>query len=71
MRIRIIESDCTCGKNFDFRLKDPSHGHLFVRFRSNARVLTKNGYENAESILNEWNYIRGWLDDECLLVAKR
>ncbi len=23
-------------------------------------LLKKNGYENAESILNEWNYIRGW-----------
>jgi len=26
-------------------------------------ALIQNGYENAESILNEWNYVRGWLDD--------
>ncbi len=26
-------------------------------------LLDKYGYENAESILDEWNYIRGWRDD--------
>lgn len=26
--------------------------------------ITQYGYENAELILNEWNYIRGWLDDK-------
>jgi len=26
-------------------------------------LLVKNGYEKAESILNEWNYVRGWTDD--------
>ena len=26
-------------------------------------LLVKYGYENAESHLNEWNYIRGWTDD--------
>ena len=25
--------------------------------------LIKNGYENAESNCNEWNYVRGWLED--------
>ncbi len=27
------------------------------------KLLDCYGYENAESILNEWNYIRGWRDD--------
>lgn len=27
------------------------------------KLLTDNGYENAESILNEWNYVRGWVDE--------
>lgn len=26
-------------------------------------LLLKNGYENAESILNEWNYIKGWEEE--------
>ena len=26
-------------------------------------LLLKYGFEDAESILNEWNYIKGWLDD--------
>ena len=26
-------------------------------------MLTKYGYENAESILNEWNYVKGWTDE--------
>ena len=25
--------------------------------------MDKYGYDNAESILNEWNYVRGWSDD--------
>ena len=27
------------------------------------KLLVDNGYGNAESILNEWNYVRGWTDD--------
>ena len=27
------------------------------------KLLIKYGYENAESILNEWNYIKGWTDE--------
>ena len=26
-------------------------------------ILIKYGYENAESILNEWNYVKGWTDE--------
>ena len=26
-------------------------------------LLNKYGYENAESILNEWNYVKGWEED--------
>ena len=26
-------------------------------------LLIKYGYENSESILNEWNYIKGWTDE--------
>ena len=36
----------------------------FVR-RANRMhdLLLKNGYDKTESILNEWNYIKGWSDD--------
>ena len=27
------------------------------------KLLMENGYENTESILNEWNYVRGWRED--------
>lgn len=26
-------------------------------------IMDKNGYTNAEAILNEWNYVRGWVDE--------
>jgi len=26
-------------------------------------MLIENGYENAETILNEWNYVKGWTDE--------
>ena len=28
------------------------------------KLLEKHGYSNVESILNEWNYIKGWEDDD-------
>lgn len=27
------------------------------------KMLVKNGYGNVESILNEWNYVKGWIDE--------
>lgn len=37
---------------------------LFVERAEKIReLLDKYGYENTESILDEWNYIRGWRDD--------
>ena len=47
MYIRIAEQNCRCGKNFNFNLFNPSHGHLFVRFKCYAKVLTANGYKDA------------------------
>ena len=26
-------------------------------------MLIENGYENSETILNEWNYVKGWTDE--------
>ena len=39
--------------------------HKLVKATNDAKALCEQyGYGNAELILNEWNYIRGWLDDE-------
>lgn len=27
------------------------------------KLLVENGYENTKSILNEWNYVKGWTDE--------
>lgn len=40
----MVEQNCRCGINFNFKNNDPSHGHLFVRFKCQAMVLTKDGY---------------------------
>ena len=34
------------------------------------QMLDDNGYESAESILNEWNYIKGWRGDEWVYSLK-
>ena len=49
MRIRILEIDNNCGKNFHFKLQDARHGHLFVRFKAEATVNTEKGYKNAKA----------------------
>ena len=33
------------------------------RCRQARKLLDKYGFEKAESILNEWNYVKGWTDD--------
>lgn len=34
------------------------------------QMLDEYGYENAESILNEWNYIKGWRGDDWIYSLK-
>ena len=36
---------------------------VIKRAQTVDHLLTKNGYENAESILNEWNYVKGWEEE--------
>lgn len=33
-------------------------------------LLDKNGFTETESILNEWNYVRGWVDDDWIYSLK-
>ena len=34
-------------------------------------MLDKNGYEKTESILDEWNYVKGWTGDDWLYSLKK
>ena len=43
--------------------------HLTEKAERIKLLLNKYGYENAESILNEWNYVKGW-EDEYLYSLK-
>lgn len=37
-------------------------GKMTGRAKRIRKMMDSNGYENAESILNEWNYVKGWTD---------
>ena len=37
--------------------------HMTEKAERMKKLLCKYGFENAESILNEWNYVKGWTDD--------
>lgn len=49
MIISNYKIDWNLGNDFYFDRQDASLGHLFVRFKSNAKVLTQNGYRDAKS----------------------
>ena len=48
MRVLNAELDSEYKEKFTFLGKNPGSGHLFVRFKSNAVVLTSEGYKNAK-----------------------
>lgn len=37
--------------------------HMVEKSERIQTILDKYGYDNAESILNEWNYIKGWTEE--------
>ena len=37
--------------------------HMVEKSERIKTILDKYGYDNAESILNEWNYIKGWTEE--------
>lgn len=49
MIIKMIELDAAAGEDFHFKNAEARNGHLFVRFKSDAMVLTKKGMECAKS----------------------
>ncbi len=44
---------------------------FITRANSMKALLVKYGYDNAESILNEWNYVRGWKGEDYLYSIKQ
>ena len=49
---------------FSWHIYTVEIAHVERRAKAVKDMLIKYGYENAESILNEWNYVKGWGIDE-------
>ena len=45
---------------FSWHIYTNTPPHVVRRAKLARELLDKYGYSNAESILNEWNYVRGW-----------
>ncbi len=67
MEITNLQIDYNCGNNFHFDRLDPKLGHLFVLFKSDAEVLTKNGYVHAKPgnfiFYNQNERMEYWTED--------
>lgn len=37
--------------------------HMTAKAERMKKLMVENGYGDAESILNEWNYVQGWVDE--------
>lgn len=48
--------------------KEPAE--IIERTRQVHEMLMRHGLENVESILNEWNYVRGWTDEDWVYSLK-
>ena len=48
---------------FSWHIYCTEPGHLAEKAERMKLLLNKYGYGNAESILNEWNYVKGWREE--------
>ena len=48
---------------FSWHIYCTEPAHMVAKAERIKALLNKYGYEKAESILNEWNYVRGWEKD--------
>ena len=53
---------------FSWHVYGTSPQKLLTRAAKVRALLDQYGYEHAESILNEWNYVRGWAEDFCYSI---
>ena len=51
---------------FSWHIYSPTVERVRRDVRRVREILDKNGMENVESILNEWNYVKGWAGDDWL-----
>jgi len=70
MRKRKVEIDF-----FSWHIYRPTTTQMLNRADTVRSLLDKHGYTETESILNEWNYVRGWVEDfvysiECIISEK-
>lgn len=70
MRKRKVEIDF-----FSWHIYCPTTAQMLNRADTVRGLLDKHGYTETESILNEWNYVRGWVEDfvysiECIINEK-
>ncbi|MBE6645191.1 MAG: hypothetical protein E7612_07435 [Ruminococcaceae bacterium] len=49
---------------FSWHIYSNRVGHVIERAAAVREAMDKYGYGDAESILNEWNYVQGWIGDE-------
>ena len=55
---------------FSWHIYAPTIEAVRNEIRSARRLLDENGFSGVESILNEWNYVKGWIGDEWLYSLK-
>ena len=56
---------------FSWHIYSNSIAAYVERARLVKEALIETGYPNAESILNEWNYVRGWIGDEFVYTIEQ
>ena len=55
---------------FSWHTYSPTIEKIQNRIRRARELLDKYGFEETESILNEWNYVKGWEGDEWIYSLK-
>jgi len=48
---------------FSWHIYCTEPSHMTAKAQRMKKLLNKYGYEKAESILNEWNYVKGWEEE--------
>ena len=55
---------------FSWHVYSPTVEKIQTRIRLVRELLDKYGFCDTESILNEWNYVKGWADDDWIYSLK-
>ncbi len=55
---------------FSFHIYAPCPENVFDEVIWARKLLDGNGYQNTETVLNEWNYVKGWYGDTWIYSLK-